>query len=66
MAEHLLVGPFDFDPKLSVEVAGRIENYRVRKERWEQLKVVGQEQGLDVTDINQQARVNMVANPAKS
>ena len=58
LAEHLLVGPFKFVWKASLEAPMKMEGYQIKEEIWEQLEVVGQAHGLNMRGICTQERVH--------
>ena len=58
LVEHLLVGLFEFVKRLSLELANKMENYRIKEEIWEQLEVVGRARGLNMVGIHTQERAH--------
>ena len=64
LAEHLLVGPFNFEGKESAEATyGRQWRYWIHRDMWERLKVVGAERALEVKNIDEQAVVCIRVKP---
>ena len=57
LAEHLLVGPFEFVSLPDLEMSKKMEGRWVDAGVWEWLITICQQHGLDVEEINHQSKV---------
>ena len=57
LAEHLLVGPFDFISLPDLEAPKKMEDRQVDRRVWEWLITICQQRGLDTKEINHQSEV---------
>ena len=57
LAEHLLVGPFEFVSLPDLETSKKMEKRRVDAKVWERLIVICQQRGLNTAEINRQSEV---------
>ena len=58
LAEHLLVGPFEFVKRQSPGSSSKMEGYQIEEEIWERLEVVGRAHGLSMREIHIQERAH--------